>query len=158
MGLPFKRARRLEVAEEEEVRARKRQQWEAWFLEVEPRIQAHWREVDEFLNWPSYGVPASKMAILCLYMPRWCDLIRGEHRCAICLEDMEPRQKFRMMPCSHSFHQLCIFDWLQINRLCPICQFALPSDEEQRLSDEQAARCSCKMETQDDPTHEHVID
>ncbi|RLM70206.1 Zinc finger, C3HC4 type family protein, expressed [Panicum miliaceum] len=151
MGLPFqRRARRLEVAEEEEVRAINRQRWEAWLLEDEPRIQAHWREVDKFLNRPSYGVPASKMAILGLYMPRWCDLIREEHRCAICLEDMEPRHKFRMMPCYHSFHQLCIFNWLQINRLCPVCQFALPSEEEeQRLSDEQAARSSCKMEAQE---------
>jgi hypothetical protein len=45
-----------------------------------------------------------------------------------------------MMPCGHSFHQRCIFDWLLVNRLCPICQFAMPTDEEQRLLDEEEAR------------------
>ncbi|CAN6327992.1 unnamed protein product [Urochloa humidicola] len=141
MGLPFQQGRRPRelTAEYEEAREIKRQRWEAWLVE-EKRIEAHWREVEELMNRPSYGVPASKYAIVRLYMPRWCELTRGEHRCAICLEDLEARNKFRRMPCHHSFHQLCIFKWLRINRLCPVCQFALPSDEEQRLLDEQASK------------------
>ncbi|CAN6339587.1 unnamed protein product [Urochloa humidicola] len=136
MGLPFQQGRRPQelTAEYEEARELKRQRWEAWLVE-EKRIEAHWREVEELMNAPSYGVPASDKAIVRLYMLRWCELTRGEHRCAICLEDLEARNKFRRMPCHRSFHQLCIFKWLRINRLCPVCQFALPSDEEQRLLD-----------------------
>jgi hypothetical protein len=87
----------------------------------------------------SYRVSASKKAIVDLYMPSLGET-GEEHGCVICLEDMEIGQKFRMMPCGHSFHQRCIFDWLLVNRLCPICQFAMPTDEEQRLLDEEEAR------------------
>ncbi|KAL6641912.1 hypothetical protein ACP70R_020093 [Stipagrostis hirtigluma subsp. patula] len=109
------------------------------------RIYAMWAaELMEDLHmreeeWETYGVPAAKKAIVALHIPSWGE-IREEHGCAICLEDLEIDQKFRMMPCHHTFHQSCIFEWLLINRLCPICQFALPSNEEQRLLDEQAER------------------
>ncbi|KAL6642232.1 hypothetical protein ACP70R_020413 [Stipagrostis hirtigluma subsp. patula] len=96
----------------------------------------HMREEEE---WETYGVPAAKKAIVALHIPSWGE-IREEHGCAICLEGLEIDQKLRMMPCHHTFHQSCIFDWLLINRLCPVCQFALRSNEEQRLLDEQAAR------------------
>ncbi|OEL34974.1 hypothetical protein BAE44_0004008 [Dichanthelium oligosanthes] len=32
------------------------------------------------------------------------------------------------MPCSHSFHEGCIFSWLAVSRLCPLCRFALPAE------------------------------
>lgn len=79
------------------------------------------------------GVPAS---IVELYTPTWdetcCRSRAAEDHgsCAVCLEGLEMGQEFRMMPCSHTFHQLCIFKWLVVNRLCPFCQFALPSSED----------------------------
>jgi hypothetical protein len=97
----------------------------------------------------SYGVPASKKPIVDLYTPSWGET-REEHGCVICLEDMEIGQKFRMMPCGHSFHQRCIFDWLLVNRLCPICQFAMPTDEEQRLLDEEEARSKMQQDGDED--------
>ncbi|KAL6641916.1 hypothetical protein ACP70R_020097 [Stipagrostis hirtigluma subsp. patula] len=105
--------------------------WEASNIEEE-RIEAFWRKVREYYDTVPYGVPAAKRAIVALRIPRWSE-IREEHGCVICLEDLEIGQKLRMMPCHHTFHQRCIFNWLLINRLCPICQFALRSDEEQRL-------------------------
>uniref|UniRef100_A0A0A8ZD86 RING-type domain-containing protein n=1 Tax=Arundo donax TaxID=35708 RepID=A0A0A8ZD86_ARUDO len=83
------------------------------------------------------GVPASKKAMVALHMPAVGDT--REENCALCLEDFKEGDKLRMMPCSHIFHQPCIFDWLLINRLCRICRFVMPSADEQRLLDEQAA-------------------
>lgn len=43
--------------------------------------------------------------------------------CTICLEDFEPTHKMRTLPCFHSFHAGCVEEWLEKNRVCPICQF-----------------------------------
>ncbi|KAF8696067.1 hypothetical protein HU200_036955 [Digitaria exilis] len=34
------------------------------------------------------------------------------------------------MPCSHAFHHRCIFDWLRINHVCPLCCHALPMQDD----------------------------
>nr|CAB3446668.1 unnamed protein product [Digitaria exilis] len=58
----------------------------------------------------SGGVPASGEAILNL---RETSMDEGE--CSV------------LMPCSHWFHEHCIFSWLQISHVCPLCRFALPT-------------------------------
>lgn len=80
-----------------------------------------------FHDWPT---PASRKAMKGLPMPAV-----GKTRelgCMVCLEDFEVGDKLRMMPCSHSFHQRCIFRWLRISRQCPCCRFRCPPavDEE----------------------------
>ncbi|KAL6640776.1 hypothetical protein ACP70R_021899 [Stipagrostis hirtigluma subsp. patula] len=75
------------------------------------------------------GVPASKKAMVDLRVPAVGET--REKDCAVCLEDFKGGEKLRMMPCSHAFHQRCIFDWLLISRLCPICRFAMESDCDQ---------------------------
>ncbi|GJN07026.1 hypothetical protein PR202_ga24815 [Eleusine coracana subsp. coracana] len=103
-------------------------------------IDEHWRKEREdeeyYDNISRRLVPAAKKAIAGLYKPSWGET-REEHGCAICLQDLQIRQKFRMIPCCyHSFHEPCIFEWLVINRVCPICQSPLPSEEEQRQLDD----------------------
>ncbi|KAF8673364.1 hypothetical protein HU200_048925 [Digitaria exilis] len=50
--------------------------------------------------------------------------------CAICLHDMEADDvKLRAMPCSHIFHQNCIFKWLRRSATCPLCRHQLPTEE-----------------------------
>ncbi|CAM0874355.1 unnamed protein product [Alopecurus aequalis] len=72
--------------------------------------------------------PASREAIAGLRVPA-----AGETReecCAVCLEDLDEDGgdvELRTMPCSHSFHQRCIFRWLRVSRVCPCCRFPLPS-------------------------------
>jgi hypothetical protein len=34
-------------------------------------------------------------------------------------------------PSSHGFHEKCIFKWLSVSRLCPLCRFVLPADQEE---------------------------
>ncbi|KAJ1273666.1 hypothetical protein BS78_05G002300 [Paspalum vaginatum] len=54
--------------------------------------------------------------------------------CAICLTSLlvvhppdssEEEERIRAMPCSHAFHQRCIFQWLSRNAVCPLCRHAL---------------------------------
>ncbi|XP_004298444.1 PREDICTED: uncharacterized protein LOC101309444 [Fragaria vesca subsp. vesca] len=49
--------------------------------------------------------------------------------CAICLDDFE-QQPFTRLPCTHPFHVHCIVQCLEINHLCPICRYAMPTEEE----------------------------
>ncbi|KAI8558439.1 hypothetical protein RHMOL_Rhmol04G0093600 [Rhododendron molle] len=48
------------------------------------------------------------------------------YRCAICLEDFEPRQEVMVTPCSHVFHGEWILPWVKSSSRCPVCQFAIP--------------------------------
>lgn len=48
----------------------------------------------------------------------------GGKRCAICLEDFEPRQEVMLTPCNHMFHEECIVPWAESNGQCPVCRFA----------------------------------
>lgn len=54
--------------------------------------------------------------------------IKGEKaECAVCIEAYQVGDTVRTMPCSHDFHESCIFEWLRVSRLCPLCRFALPA-------------------------------
>ncbi|PAN15827.2 hypothetical protein PAHAL_3G024200 [Panicum hallii] len=56
--------------------------------------------------------------------------------CAVCLQDFAAEDKLRAMPCSHTFHQDCIFRWLLVNHVCPLCRHALPTQEQDDDEDE----------------------
>ncbi|KAK1629272.1 hypothetical protein QYE76_003587 [Lolium multiflorum] len=72
--------------------------------------------------------PVSRQDMLALPMAKAGET--REDECPICLHDFLPGGKeLRTMPCSHSFHEQCIFDWLVIDRRCPICRFVMPSEE-----------------------------
>ncbi|KAG5231846.1 E3 ubiquitin-protein ligase [Salix suchowensis] len=46
-------------------------------------------------------------------------------RCAVCLEDFEPRESVMLTPCNHMFHEECIVPWVKSNGKCPVCRFVL---------------------------------
>ncbi|XVE54824.1 hypothetical protein DITRI_Ditri03aG0113700 [Diplodiscus trichospermus] len=48
-------------------------------------------------------------------------------QCVICLEEILEGLKGRRMPCSHVYHQECIFSWLEKSNLCPLCRFQMPT-------------------------------
>ncbi|GJN13828.1 hypothetical protein PR202_gb00575 [Eleusine coracana subsp. coracana] len=57
--------------------------------------------------------------------------------CAVCLEGYAKGQVLRRMPCEHEFHESCIFEWLRVSRVCPLCRFKLPAETQE--SDDDAA-------------------
>ncbi|GMN45175.1 hypothetical protein TIFTF001_014375 [Ficus carica] len=62
-----------------------------------------------------------------------------QHCCVICLEEYnlspnhdddnksDDHQKALKLPCSHIFHKDCLVLWFQINHLCPLCRYAMPT-------------------------------
>ncbi|XP_019449975.1 PREDICTED: E3 ubiquitin-protein ligase DZIP3-like isoform X1 [Lupinus angustifolius] len=46
-------------------------------------------------------------------------------RCAICLEDFEPKEEVMTTPCKHMFHEDCIVPWLTSHSQCPVCRFVI---------------------------------
>jgi len=51
--------------------------------------------------------------------------------CAVCLQDFDAdaKETLRVMPCSHAFHPDCIFSWLRVKAVCPLCRHALPTQQ-----------------------------
>ncbi|XP_057441540.1 RING-H2 finger protein ATL64-like isoform X2 [Lotus japonicus] len=46
-------------------------------------------------------------------------------RCAVCLEDFEPKEEVMLTPCNHMFHEDCIMPWLTSKGQCPVCRFVI---------------------------------
>ncbi|CAL5369177.1 unnamed protein product [Camellia sinensis] len=46
-------------------------------------------------------------------------------RCAICLDDFEPKQLVTLTPCNHMFHEECIVPWVKSYGQCPVCRFVI---------------------------------
>ena len=56
--------------------------------------------------------------------------------CAVCLDDFEPGDVLRQLPCGHRYHRECIDPWLtEKSSACPMCKadfYKPPSDEDDR--------------------------
>ncbi|CAN6325774.1 unnamed protein product [Urochloa humidicola] len=85
---------------------------------------------DDAYAYGGFGaVPASGAAVAALLETTVAEgEATTEEECAVCLEGYEAGDALRTMPCAHGFHEHCIFGWLAISRLCPICRFALPAE------------------------------
>ncbi|CAO2182167.1 unnamed protein product [Urochloa humidicola] len=76
---------------------------------------------------------ASSAAIFGLKEVRAGDALQPDE-CAVCLRDFHAEETLRAMPCSHAFHQRCIFQWLRRNGVCPLCRHQLPTEPEEDFS------------------------
>ena len=50
------------------------------------------------------------------------DLPSDKKSCIICLIDMKINDKIIILPCTHSFHEKCIIEWLKKKSTCPLCK------------------------------------
>lgn len=46
-------------------------------------------------------------------------------RCAVCLEDFEPKEEVMLTPCKHVFHEDCVVPWVTGKGQCPVCRFVI---------------------------------
>ncbi|EHB04313.1 RING finger protein 24 [Heterocephalus glaber] len=46
---------------------------------------------------------------------------RRARLCAVCLEDFKPRDELGICPCKHAFHRKCLIKWLEVRKVCPLC-------------------------------------
>ncbi|KAI4333826.1 hypothetical protein L6164_018587 [Bauhinia variegata] len=56
-------------------------------------------------------------------------------RCAVCLEDFEPKEEVMLTPCNHIFHEDCIVPWLTSNGHCPVCRFVICERERENINE-----------------------
>ncbi|KAF8110697.1 hypothetical protein N665_0079s0016 [Sinapis alba] len=57
-----------------------------------------------------------------------------EKRCAVCLEDFNPKETVMLTPCKHMFHEECIVPWLKTKGQCPVCRFVILKPTRQESS------------------------
>ncbi|KAH7437905.1 hypothetical protein KP509_05G094800 [Ceratopteris richardii] len=70
------------------------------------------------------SIPTMTFRQMCLHhpspattMPLWTSI------CVICLAHFQENEEVKVLPvCSHSFHPVCIDQWLQAHSTCPICR------------------------------------
>jgi len=58
-------------------------------------------------------------------------------KCSICLTQYEEGDNLRYLPCTpikHHFHQNCIDEWLQVNRVCPICKRDITGSDSHKIT------------------------
>ncbi|VAI35103.1 unnamed protein product [Triticum turgidum subsp. durum] len=135
-------ARALQDAEEREVAARLMalagiSDWRA-VEHVEDHIndaQDSWQEVDpdeysyeelvalgEVVGTESRGLSADTLASLPSVTYKTKDMQDGNtEQCVICRVEFEEGESLVALPCNHSYHPDCINQWLQINKVCPMC-------------------------------------
>lgn len=96
--------------------------------------------------------PASPQALASLSPPR-CPtfgLDEALTSCPICLEAIDDATEALEMPCtasaaniatsvSHVFHKECLLKWLGTRATCPVCRYAVPSQDEVELDAAAAA-------------------
>ncbi|XP_059903591.1 RING finger protein 24 isoform X1 [Gadus macrocephalus] len=41
--------------------------------------------------------------------------------CAVCLEEFKQRDELGICPCKHAFHRKCLIKWLEVRKVCPLC-------------------------------------
>ncbi|PUZ73841.1 hypothetical protein GQ55_1G020200 [Panicum hallii var. hallii] len=72
-----------------------------------------------------------------LGLPKVAGDRRSGEECAICLKDFGAEEMLRAMPCSHAFHEHCIFQWLYRNPSCPLCRRRLSPTDDVKEEDEE---------------------
>uniref|UniRef100_A0A453RQN0 RING-type domain-containing protein n=1 Tax=Aegilops tauschii subsp. strangulata TaxID=200361 RepID=A0A453RQN0_AEGTS len=76
----------------------------------------------EVVGTESRGVSANTLASLPLVTYQAEDNQDSNmEQCVICRVEFEEGESLVALPCKHSYHSDCINQWLQLNKVCPMC-------------------------------------
>ena len=50
------------------------------------------------------------------------DKYSENYQCIICMEEFQKKEKVKLLPCGHIFHDNCIKEWLLKQKSCPFCK------------------------------------
>ena len=50
------------------------------------------------------------------------DKYSENYQCIICMEEFKQKEKVKLLPCGHIFHNNCIKEWLLKQKSCPFCK------------------------------------
>jgi len=56
------------------------------------------------------------------------EYLQGQEKsqsCTICMDEFQPGDRVRILPCFHQYHVACVDEWLHQHPDCPICKFSL---------------------------------
>jgi hypothetical protein len=53
------------------------------------------------------------------------DSLLLSEECVICLGKYEKKDKITKLKCNHVFHHVCMVEWTQKNKSCPLCRIEL---------------------------------
>ncbi|XP_062185859.1 E3 ubiquitin ligase BIG BROTHER-related-like [Phragmites australis] len=80
------------------------------------------QQLGEAIGTESKGLPESVIALLPTSTYKIGIFSRKEkHECVICCMVFKNRDRLTKLPCEHQYHQTCVTKWLQINKVCPVC-------------------------------------
>ena len=65
--------------------------------------------------------------------------------CFICLKDIFINDESVLLRCGHLFHKKCLFKWIQLHSVCPICKFDIIRKNEHKSSIDKV----CEKEIED---------
>jgi hypothetical protein len=74
--------------------------------------------------------PASKQALdELVQVPVSEQDVAAKTTCSVCMEEFKLSDMATKLPCTHMFHKDCLMPWLQSNHTCPVCRFALKTED-----------------------------
>jgi len=81
------------------------------------------QQLGEAIGTESKGLPESVIALLptSTYKIRIFSRKEKHDECVICCMAYNNRDRLTQLPCGHQYHQACVAKWLQINKVCPVC-------------------------------------
>lgn len=73
-------------------------------------------------------IPAAESSIRALEKVMFQGGPNSIQECTICMEEFQIGSKVTLMPCSHVYHEKCIFKWLKTSHVWPLCRYPMPQD------------------------------
>ena len=87
----------------------------------------------EVVGTESRGLSADTLASLPSITYRAQDKQDGNmEQCVICRVEFEEGESLVALPCKHSYHSECINQWLQLNKVSPMCSAEVPTSQDTR--------------------------